>query len=182
MLRLFGGFQEYFWSGLHPLSQPSHDAGLRTLCKNHHNLSWLQDFLVIEHQPLQEIERGTHQGRRLPIEKKLPLWGVPLNHPFLDGIFPYEPSILGYPHGYGNPNLNPKFWLHWYNSPVRPRLSLPRCTAAINITVPGQRFQPWDVMVLKPARVSSICGGVLKWGWPPIMDGLLAGRVPLDSR
>ena len=45
MLRLFGGFQKYFWSKFqgyihrHPIS---HDAGLRTLCKNHHNLSWLQ--------------------------------------------------------------------------------------------------------------------------------------------
>ena len=24
--------------------------------------------------------------------------GVPPNHPFLDGIFPYKPTILGYPH------------------------------------------------------------------------------------
>ena len=33
-----------------------------------------------------------------------PEMGVPPNHPFLDGIFPYKPtSYWGYPHGYGNP-------------------------------------------------------------------------------
>ena len=37
-----------------------------------------------------------------------------------------------------------QFGLHWYNPPFRPQLSLPRCTAAINITVPGKS---WDVMV-----------------------------------
>ena len=29
--------------------------------------------------------------------------GNPSCHPFLSGIFPYTPSILGYPFGYGNP-------------------------------------------------------------------------------
>ena len=34
--------------------------------------------------------------------------GVPPNHPFLDGIFPYKPSIWGYPHDeLGNPHM---FW------------------------------------------------------------------------
>ena len=30
---------------------------------------------------------------------------VPLNHnPFTEGICTYEPTILGYPHDYGNPH------------------------------------------------------------------------------
>ena len=43
-----------------------------------------------------------------------PLWNgcflkyrVPLNHPFLDGIFPSSPAILGYPHDYGHPHVIP---------------------------------------------------------------------------
>ena len=31
--------------------------------------------------------------------------GVPLNHPFFDGIFQYKPSILEYPHDYEHPQL-----------------------------------------------------------------------------
>ena len=31
-----------------------------------------------------------------------PKIGVPLNHPFLDRIFPHKPSIWGHPHDYGN--------------------------------------------------------------------------------
>ena len=29
--------------------------------------------------------------------------GTPSSHPFLDGIFPYKPTILGYPHDCGTP-------------------------------------------------------------------------------
>ena len=92
MLRLFGGFQKYFWSKFqgyihrHPIS---HDAGLRTLCKNHHNLSWLQDFLVIEHQPL-EIEKGNSGATGADWKKKVLLWGEPGNgefHEFLGAIW-----------------------------------------------------------------------------------------------
>ena len=31
--------------------------------------------------------------------------GVPLNHPYNEGIFPYKPTILGYPHDCGNPHM-----------------------------------------------------------------------------
>ena len=34
--------------------------------------------------------------------------GVPPNHPFLDGIFPYEPSIRGYPHLW-----KPPYYILW---------------------------------------------------------------------
>jgi hypothetical protein len=32
--------------------------------------------------------------------------GIPLNHPFIAGFFPYKPSILGTPID-GNPHMNP---------------------------------------------------------------------------
>ena len=31
--------------------------------------------------------------------------GVLPNYPFLEGIFPYKPSIVGYPYGYGNAHI-----------------------------------------------------------------------------
>ena len=34
-----------------------------------------------------------------------PKIGVPPNHPFLDGIVHHEPSILGFPHDYGNSHI-----------------------------------------------------------------------------
>ena len=40
---------------------------------------------------------------------RFPEKGVPLNHPFIDGfsiINIYKPSILGYPHDYGNLHMN----------------------------------------------------------------------------
>ena len=41
--------------------------------------------------------------------------GVPPNHPFLDGIFPYKPTILGYPI-YGNPHLSSRFVIAFWGS------------------------------------------------------------------
>ena len=64
-------------------------------------------------------------------KSRFPKIGVPPNHPFLDGIFHYKPTILGYPHGYGNPkfvvwNLNQggsKHWRRrWKSSRVRRRM------------------------------------------------------------
>ena len=50
---------------------------------------------------------SNHENRQIVLVKApfagFPKTGLPPNHPFLDGIFPYKPSIFGYPHDYGNP-------------------------------------------------------------------------------
>ena len=57
-------------------------------------------------------------------------WGVPPNHPFLDGIFPYKPSFLGYPHG--NPHFKDHIWL-WFQA----------TKLWVNWTATGSSPQPW---------------------------------------
>ena len=62
-----------------------------------------------------------------------PKIGVPLNHPFLDGIFPYKPSIWGYPHGHGNPQIvtslgpaNPHFRRRYHDfDPIKMTVTVP---------------------------------------------------------
>ena len=42
--------------------------------------------------------------------------GVPLDHPFLDGIFPYKPSSYGYPHDYGNSHIIISYYIHVFEN------------------------------------------------------------------
>ena len=52
-----------------------------------YSYSWIQKMIEISHQI--SGFKQTHI--------RFPKMGVPPNHPFLDGIFPYKPSILGVP-------------------------------------------------------------------------------------
>ena len=75
--------------------------------------------------------------------------GVPLNHPFIARIFPYKPSMLGYPHGYGTPQKNCQRGTHPNPNHDRPIKS--HSTILINIV------QPWVKPYSAPGSRSA-CG------------------------
>ena len=96
--------------------------------------------------------------------------GVPLNHPF-STIFPCKPSMLGYPHGHGNPHtthtgifpFTMDEWRRHGRCPIASVCKVLRHLTAGTIKGMTRTFADWDIVEPYVFVVGvSINGGVSK--------------------
>ena len=91
--------------------------------------------------------------------------GVSLNHPFLDGIFHYKPSILGYPHFWKHPTMK------WKNVEKSDR------SGWVGVFL-GKWGHLWRICRDRSFGLRRTCASLLSawvssssWGYPMTLDG-----------